>query len=186
MVILTWSCLCCLQSVSSVTSVHFLSPCLPPPGQPAQVQPAAHQQRQVPGRALQLPHGGVGRHLPHALLLHLLRHQPGRQPQLAGPARAPLPHPAGVHPAGHLRPVLRPRLQQEEARLLPHLLPGTFWDWYWWGGGGGRSWGKDVDAVSHILLYFTVFLDWSLKVEFFIRALETQSTKSVKQKKIYR
>lgn len=77
---------------SSSLAVSFL-------GQPAQVQPAADQQRQVPGRALQLPHGGVGRHFPHPLLLHLLRRESGRQSQPSGPPRAFVPHPPGLHPA---------------------------------------------------------------------------------------
>lgn len=41
--------------------------------QPPEVQPAACELCQVPGRALQLPHGGVCRHLQDTLLLHHLR-----------------------------------------------------------------------------------------------------------------
>ncbi len=44
------------------------------------------------------------------LLLHLVRREHRRISQPAGPPRAPVPHPLGLHPAGHLRTVLRPRL----------------------------------------------------------------------------
>lgn len=42
--------------------------------QSAQVQPAPHQHGQVPGRAVQLPHGGIHCHLQDSLLLYHLWH----------------------------------------------------------------------------------------------------------------
>ena len=44
----------------------------------------------------------------------------------ARPARAPAARAPRLQSARHVRAVLRPRLEQEETRLLPRLLPGQW------------------------------------------------------------
>ena len=95
----------------------------------AEIQPASIVHRQVPRRVVQLSHGRVGAHLQDPLSDDHVGRDDGRQAAAAAwrrsvrPHREHVPHSARVRTLGHVRSVLRPRLAQAQARLLPALLP---------------------------------------------------------------